>query len=367
MKRAIDLIPWKVTDVSIRPYKQMWAFNPSIHFDGATWRCVVRCSDYAMPDGVTIRSPRAEPGEAQTKNAMVIFDPDRWRPIEIYKMRERDDAPRASADSVGFEDIRLFKTDRGLQGIAASLHLARTDYKKPLAEQVLLSFDDRYDIVEARPIRGVWSDSPQKNWVPYDHCAEPRFLYAIDRGILFDDRGGVDTSEALVRPAMSSRSTRHEPDRQVWERARDRADDERDRATEDRQRSRRDRKSRDDEPLHVAAAPQGVAAHVGLRGGTQLVRIGDDAWLGLGHAMKFVADKKFYWHVLYVVDSRGKMTSASEPLKLAENGIEFAAGLAIDGDRVVVSFGVDDMECRIGETRLPAVLSVLRPVDQVVR
>lgn len=32
--------------------------------------------------------------------------------------------------------------------------------------------------------------------------------------------------------------------------------------------------------------------------------------------------------------------------KLASSSIEFAAGLAIDGDRVVVSFGVDDMECR---------------------
>lgn len=80
--------------------------------------------------------------------------------------------------------------------------------------------------------------------------------------------------------------------------------------------------------------------------------------------MKFVTDKKCYWHVLYVVDGRGKMTSASEPMKLAESGIEFAAGLAIDGDRVVISFGIDDMECRIGETSLSAVLSVLRPVVQ---
>lgn len=358
MKRAIDLIPWKVTDVSIRPYKQMWSFNPSIHFDGAIWRCVVRCSDYAMPDGVTIRSPRARSGESQTKNAMVIFDPDRWQAIEIYKMRERDSAPRSSAVSLGYEDIRLFKTDRGLQGIAASLHLARAGDQKKLAEQVLLSFDDRYDIVDARPIRGVWNDTPQKNWVPYDYCAEPRFLYAIDRGTLFDACGAVAEDEALVRPATRTRSFRHEPDRQTWERARARAVDERGRTQEDRRRDRRDRRSWDVDLV------RGAPAHAGLRGGTQLVRIAADAWLGLGHAMKFVTDKKCYWHVLYVVDGRGKMTSASEPMKLAESGIEFAAGLAIDGDRVVISFGIDDMECRIGETSLSAVLSVLRPVVQ---
>ena len=101
----------------------------------------------------------------------------------------------------------------------------------------------------------------------------------------------------------------------------------------------------------------------GLRGGTQLSRVGDDAWLGIGHAMKFVGGKKYYWHVLYLVDSRGDMTAASEPMKLASNGIEFAAGLAIDGERVVVSFGVDDMECRLGETRLSAVMETLKPIS----
>lgn len=102
----------------------------------------------------------------------------------------------------------------------------------------------------------------------------------------------------------------------------------------------------------------------GLRGGTQLSQVGDDAWLGIGHAMQFVSGKKYYWHTWYLVDSRGKMRAASEPMKLAANGIEFAAGLAIDGDRVVVSFGVDDMECRLGETKLSAVLEMLKPIGQ---
>ena len=100
----------------------------------------------------------------------------------------------------------------------------------------------------------------------------------------------------------------------------------------------------------------------GLRGGSQLVRVAEDAWIGVGHEMKFLNSKKHYWHTFYLVDSRGKMTRVSEPMKLASNGIEFAAGMAIDGDRVVVSFGVDDMECRIGETKLSAVMEILRPI-----
>jgi hypothetical protein len=107
-----------------------------------------------------------------------------------------------------------------------------------------------------------------------------------------------------------------------------------------------------------------VPKYNGLRGGTQLSRIGDEAWLGIGHQMKFVGGKKYYWHVFYLVDSRGSMTAASEPMKLVPNGIEFAAGLAIDGDRVIISFGVDDMKCYLGETALSAVLQVLKPIEQ---
>jgi hypothetical protein len=102
----------------------------------------------------------------------------------------------------------------------------------------------------------------------------------------------------------------------------------------------------------------------GLRGGTQLIRVDDDAWLGLGHEMKFVSGKKYYWHVFYLVDSQGVMKAVSEPMKLATNGIEFAAGMAVDGDRIVVSFGVDDMASRLGETCLSAVMEKLQTIDR---
>ena len=107
-----------------------------------------------------------------------------------------------------------------------------------------------------------------------------------------------------------------------------------------------------------------LPTYSGLRGGTQLVRVTEDAWLGVGHEMKFVSGKKYYWHTWYLVDARGKMIAASESMKLAQAGIEFAAGMAIDGDRVVVSFGVDDMDCRLGETKLSAVMEILKPIER---
>lgn len=362
MKRAADLIPWKVTDVSLRPYRGMWSFNPSIHYDGVSWRCVMRCSDYAMPGGIVIRSSRATPGEASTKNAMVILDPASWKPVEIYKMRERDGLAREAAKSVGYEDMRLFRTEAGgLQGIAASLHLRRGAQAQDRprhrrAEQVLLSFDNEYNISGAQPLRGPWSNGPQKNWAPFDNCVAGRFLYSIGEGTLFDERGPLAPTEAYVQPSRGARVTRGEPEPRARRRAGERAVESLQENHGGQRRRKSDGWNRDPDldPIHSIGTD--------LRGGSQLIHIGGGRWLGIGHAMRLVDDLKYYWHVWYLVDARGKMTAASIPMKLAPNGIEFAAGMGIDGDRVVVSFGVDDMECKIGETHLSAVLEVLQKV-----
>lgn len=433
MKPAGDLIPWTVTDISIRPYDAMWSMNPSIHYDGQSWRCVLRCTDYAMPNGKTIRSSKARPAGNQTKNAMIVFDPRTWKPIQIFKMHERDDHPRTQCANVGYEDMRIFRTDRGgLQGIAATLHLERGGRssdggaRNQPPEQALLSFDAEYNIVAARPIRGDWwSGMPQKNWVPFDDCQEPRFLYSIDKGTMFDDRGALHGDVATARPSSRARSLsanaqsvsdRDRADRERREREQqERARQEREareaqerREKKEREREEKKRQAKVDprtrlavggtavslvrgrrishdvmttRPSYAAATPRHAGTRVntevsrqmgtgralppkyeGLRGGSQLVRVGDDAWLGIAHEMRFDKGLKLYWHTWYLTDSRGKMKSASAPMKLAPEGIEFAAGLAIDGDRAVVSFGVDDMNCRLGETRLSAVMGILRPV-----
>jgi hypothetical protein len=355
MKAAQDLLPWKVTDISLRPYSHFWSFNPSIHYDGATWRCVLRCADYCMEGGKTTRSKKARPGEALTKNAMVIFDASSWRPLEIYKIKERDGLRRAACSSVGYEDVRLFRTDAGgLQGIAASLHLWRDQSsRKPRAEQVLISFDENYDVVAAAPLRGSWSTEPQKNWSPFDHSTEPRFLITIDEGRLLGPGGALGLDEARVLPGVVRSPYRNPPpekQRRAQRRAR-KVVQEKEERRDSNSRGHRSFSSSDD--LLTGATP--------LRGGTQLVRLGPDAWLGIGHAMKFVGGSKCYHHVWYVVDDCGRRTMTSPPMKLApDRGIEFAAGLAIDEARVVVSFGVDDAESKIAETSLSAVKALLQ-------
>jgi len=465
VKDAADLIPWQTTDISVYPYgPEYWSMNPSIHLgaDGI-WRCVARIVDYSMPNGITVKSKKAPVAGHRTRNAMLHLDPKGWKVAEMFPMEELDGLPRVQTTNLGYEDMRLFTTDSGgFQGIAACLHLDRGDLDagRPIGappfhppEQVLLNFDRKYNIVKVKPIRGAsFSGRPQKNWAPFDHAVDPRFMYAIDRGTMFDVNGAMDglavatpsASRSLVKesPAESEARVRREleecaqrekasaeererqaREREERERVEREAEAQRERQAKERreqeERERRNREKRDRErrpptlgrsqyrgaevksirggalkidtvssrPSQLQRSPQHVNHHslqkvnsgtgnskvvstgrsmapryAGLRGGSQLVHIGDGQWLGIGHDMNFLNGRKNYWHIFYLTDSYGKVQKTSEPMKLVKNGIEFAAGMAIDGDRVAVSFGVDDMNALIGETSLSAVLETLSPV-----
>jgi len=336
-----ELAPWKVVDLPVRPFEGFWSFNPSIHFDGETWRCVLRCADYAMPNGVQIRSETAKPMYARTKNALVVLDPKTWRAANAYPMRELDDYPRKAASHTGFEDLRIFRTGDGkLRGIAASLQLAQGPGDPPPPrhpEQVLLELDDDYNIAAARPIRGPWTSQAQKNWVPFDGADEPRFLYSIERGIVFDDRGpisGWPEGPAPIDPRPKGAA--HGGTEVVIRR----------------------------KAIAVnSGRTGGKLAYGELRGGSQLQYLSDGRWLGIAHDMRFVQGRKWYWHMFYACDENGKLLARSAPFKLCEAGIEFAAGLAFEGDRAVISFGIDDMTCHLGLTSLDAIQSMLVPLE----
>lgn len=350
---AAEIVPWRETRVAVKPYSDMWCFNPSIHFDGETWRMIVRCADYAMPDGIQIRGPNADANGVQTRNVMLHLDPTTLRPVEVFPMRELDGLPRNRAGVRGFEDLRLFHTELwGLQAIACSAHLERhgslTDHYPP--EQVVLSLDeDDYSIIAAQPIRGEAWSGPQKNWSPFDQAEEPRFLFSIERGMVFGMHGPIEIEEPVAEPepitpdqlvaAVPAATKRKFGPLPV-------------NGVEYRQVAR----------MQAVEAKQIGRKHFGgLRGGTQLVYIADNEWLSLAHEARIERNRKFYWHTFYTCDSNGKLLKVSPPMKLVPEKIEFAAGLVVDGDRVVVSLGVDDAQCAIGTTSLEAVMATMKP------
>ena len=235
--RAWELLPsWReveLTDVIGEPFGPAFVpFNPSIHRapDG-TWRCCVRWAN-------TNASKRPRFCSIRTRNVMLILDPSDWSVLSWHEMRDNDKTPRAKVTQcVGYEDMRLFYAGGELRGIACSLMLnIKRSGNTP--EQVLLRFDEEYNIVESTPLRGAWSGRAQKNWMPFDQPAPalanrglppvgsaaegrrglidgngPRFLYSIDEQIVLDVQaaewtvaGDFEQTEWIEEISLSERS-----------------------------------------------------------------------------------------------------------------------------------------------------------------
>lgn len=353
-----ELIPWHTVDVSVWPFGQgWWPFNPSIHFWRGEWRCVIRCANYSLPGGVVVMSPEARAGKAQTRNAIVLLDPSTLEIRCLSEVGEPSQVPRAPECScLGLEDMRLFWTRRdGLTGVATALQYNIASPSRP--EVVLCYLDRDYQVSDVVPIRGEWSCRPQKNWAPFDGAAEPRLLYSIERGVVMGERGPEAGTPAPV--ATRAERTAAQAARGIG-------------VVAAAKRSGAEVKIVGGPRVEVAppvrrSPPERVGSD-GLRGGSQLTRIGADRWIGVAHEMTLAhqGGGKLYWHTVYACDDRGALVARSRPVKLsARHDIEFAAGLAVDdGGRAVISFGVDDNRAILGVTTLAGLVGMLEPVTR---
>ncbi len=103
--------------------------------------------------------------------------------------------------------------------------------------------------------------------------------------------------------------------------------------------------------LVVDSSTTGPPSATHFRGGSQGVPF-NDGYLFLIHEVTFFGTHRVYSHrfihmtsaIMKSGDRRWDITSLSCPFYFREMGIEFAAGLAVDGDDIVASFGVRDAE-----------------------
>ena len=364
LPRASDLMsPWSVVNVSVYPFGGgWWPFNPSVHLDpvDGVWRCLVRCANYTLPDGVPHLSPDARVGRAQTRNVLLELDPETLVPVSVAELRDPLALPVApSCTSRGLEDLRLFRTaSDGLVAVGCALQHNLERPNRP--ETVLCRLDGRrrsrsgvvgigMEISSVKPIRGPWDFRPQKNWAPFDGTDEIRLLYSIERGVVMTEHGPAPGSP----PPVMNKS--HAPaSRQVRSIGRISAEV-----------RLFGRPVAVIEPQHALLEKRDE-----LRGGSQLVQLADGRWLGVAHEMTFsrAGKSKFYWHTFYTLDQGGGLLERSPPMRLSgDHGIEFAAGLAIDqSGRLAVSYGTDDHEAWIATTTLSSVMAILEAVPKPV-
>lgn len=168
------------------PDKAYIACNPSIHYDGRTWRCIVRCINYRLGGHI--------PEEPNTQNVMLqlgFMNGGRSTSqlacsIMATTIEDATGHPKSGYPISGFEDCRLFQWKGRMWAIATSCHLTMHGNR----EICLLELDALHAFISCTPIRGPWSEFYQKNWIPCVTARdELRLIYSIDRSIVIDMPG----------------------------------------------------------------------------------------------------------------------------------------------------------------------------------
>lgn len=81
-----------------------------------------------------------------------------------------------------------------------------------------------------------------------------------------------------------------------------------------------------------------------FRGGSPLIRVDIDARLAVVHeSVDFPGQQphRVYWH-RFVIFQHDRITAISRPFCFQGRGVEFAAGMALRGDDLIISYGVGD-------------------------
>jgi hypothetical protein len=112
-----------------------------------------------------------------------------------------------------------------------------------------------------------------------------------------------------------------------------------------------------------------------IRGGSCLWNLGDK-YLAIVHEVKIKQVNEYsarhfgyrnkvirqYLHRFVTYDKTGKLIEISDPFSFEGVGIEFAAGLVVSGDDVIVSYGYKDVASYLGKIKLDAVIAMLKKV-----
>jgi glycosyltransferase involved in cell wall biosynthesis len=102
-------------------------------------------------------------------------------------------------------------------------------------------------------------------------------------------------------------------------------------------------------------APAWATEHIS--GGSQVIKVGTE-YLALVHEARAIPGRpnRYYQHRFVLMDEKGAVLRLSEPFFFHDRQIEFAAGLALFGKTLMVSYGVRDEEAWVASMDLVEVL-----------
>jgi glycosyltransferase involved in cell wall biosynthesis len=272
--------------------------NPSVWRDGDELHAIVRGVNYRLGDPE--RSYKLP--VIRTHNVMARLDASRAI-VESRPLVEVPGLPPALDTRIrGYEDCRLFR----LRGRWHATATVRDRDPSTRCQIALLAIDDDWRIASLRVLRGYGDLVDQKNWMPAVDGDELSMVYLCDPTTVL----GVDVARGYVKP-----------------------------------RSER--------------TPSLALDH--QRGGTQLVAF-DDGWLCLTHEVIALGGwRRQYLHRFLRFDRAFRIVALTEPFRLGDHEVEFAAGLAWDprDDALDVSYGVADRRAFVATFDAPSVRRAL--------
>jgi tetratricopeptide (TPR) repeat protein len=281
-------------------------FNPSVAHGPDGISLILRSANFATSPQLTY-TVHDDAGIVRTTNYLVSLDAD----LAVQDVSLLDDQafrPEPPAFPVtGFEDCRLFWQD-GSWWTSATV---RDRTPAGICQMALLRLENCQP-VELR----LLSDGEtrhEKNWMPVAGGSDAlRFVYSVSPTVLLRvDPTSGEVTRAIEHPAPH------------------------------------------------------IARH--LRGGSQVIAV-DDGHLCLGHeSVTFDDGSRVYLHRWVWFDGQWRLARLSCPFIFHERGVEFAAGLARQGDDLVISYGVWDREAWLAKVPLTEVLPMLAaPLDPVL-
>ena len=295
------------------PVAPGWSrFNPSIIAADGRLITAVRSSNYRLDDGGGYRIDDPE-GVVRTTTYLVELAED-LRPGTVQPIRAATPRAPSTFPVHGWEDLRLAR----IGGRLLALGTVRDLDESGTCTMVVLELSPSGEVVREMPIAGPVPGRHEKNWVPFD-------------AVTAQGRAAGRASQLAVVYGW-------DPLVVGW------IDVERGRWTEVERRS---------SPIPGA----------GMRGGTQGVAVPGGVLFVVHDQVWLDGSTRRYPHRFVLLGDDGTFRS-SPPFFFLRHGIEFAAGLATVGDRLVISFGVEDAEAWLATVDTAAVLVRLTPVPE---
>ncbi|HEU5433711.1 MAG TPA: hypothetical protein VFU81_18730 [Thermomicrobiales bacterium] len=290
------------------PVAPGWSrFNPSIAATPDGFRVLIRSSNYWVEKGRIAILGQSD----VVRTAYSVADLDASLAVRrvVPVVDETEPAGRFPTWARDYEDCRLIAVDGEWFAVGAT----RERNPDAVSQAALLRFADNA-FRDLRLLSDAADGRDERNWMP---AATPdgalRFIYSCGPTVALQPDAATGVVEAIRHPA---------PPLARW-----------------------------------------------FRGGSQLLPV-DDGYLCVIHeGIDFEGPARTYLHRWVSFDAAFRIDRISPPFYFLYRGTEYCAGMARDGDHLLLSFGLDDREAFLARLPLADALASLAPpfaVDQTL-